>query len=80
MRDDIKGYVRMCLVCQQDKIEQRQPGGLLESLPTPKGSWESVSMDYITCLPKSEGCGSIIVIVDRFSKYDTFISALAGAL
>ncbi|GJW82150.1 putative nucleotidyltransferase, ribonuclease H [Tanacetum coccineum] len=35
----------------------------------------AVSMDFITCLPKSEGGGSIIVVVDRFSKYETFIAA-----
>lgn len=32
-------------------------------------------MDFITCLPKSDGYGSIIVMVDRFSKYATFIAA-----
>ncbi|GJW22906.1 putative nucleotidyltransferase, ribonuclease H [Tanacetum coccineum] len=58
-----------------DKIEQKKSGGLLEPLPTPKGPWESVSMDFITCLPKSEGGGSIVGVVDRFSKYGTFIAA-----
>ena len=32
-------------------------------------------MDFITCLPKFEGKGTIIVVVDRFSKYATFILA-----
>ena len=32
-------------------------------------------MDFIIGLPKSEGYGSIIVVVDRFSKYATFIAA-----
>ncbi|GJW24010.1 putative nucleotidyltransferase, ribonuclease H [Tanacetum coccineum] len=32
-------------------------------------------MDLITCLPKSERSGSIIVVVDRFSKHGTFIVA-----
>ena len=32
MRDDIECYVKTYLVCQQDKVEQRQPGGLLEPL------------------------------------------------
>ena len=32
-------------------------------------------MDFIIGLPKSEGHGSIIVVVDRFSKYATFIAA-----
>ncbi|GJQ95654.1 reverse transcriptase [Tanacetum coccineum] len=73
--DNVETFVRTCLICQQDKIEQKKSGGLLEPLPTPKGPWESVSMDFITCLPKSEGGGSIIVVVDRFLKYGTFIAA-----
>ncbi|GJR74531.1 reverse transcriptase [Tanacetum coccineum] len=75
MGDDVETFVRTCLICQQDKIEQKKSERLLEPSPTPKGLWESVSMDFITCLPKSEGGGSIIVVVDRFSKYRTFIAA-----
>ncbi|GKD02305.1 reverse transcriptase [Tanacetum coccineum] len=32
-------------------------------------------MYFITCFPKSDGGGSNIVVVDRFSKYGTFIAA-----
>ena len=32
-------------------------------------------MDYISGLPKVENLGSIIVVVDRLSKYATFIAA-----
>ena len=32
-------------------------------------------MNFITSLPKSEGCGSIMVVVDQYSKYATFIAA-----
>ena len=32
-------------------------------------------MDFIVSLPKSEGFGSIMVVVDRFSKHATFIPA-----
>ncbi|CAL1380625.1 unnamed protein product [Linum trigynum] len=74
MKDDVELYVKTCLVCQQDKMEQRSPAGLLEPLPTPQRPWESVSMDFIIGLPKVEGCGSIMVVVDRFSKYGVFIA------
>ena len=67
-------YVRTCLLCQQDKVEQHQPRGLLEPLPIVERPWESVTMDFIIGLTKSEGYGSIIVVVDRFSKYATFIA------
>ena len=77
MQDDVEAYVRTCLVCQQDKVEQQHPAGLREPLPIAERPWESVSMDFIVALPKSEGYGSIMVVVDRFSKYATFIPAPA---
>ena len=77
LKEDVEAYVRTCLVCQQDKVEQQQPAGLLEPLPIAERPWESVSMDFIVALPKSEGFGSIMVVVDRFSKYATFIPATA---
>ena len=73
MHEDIELYVKTYLVCQQDKMEQGQTPGLLEPLPMPKRPWESISMEFITCLPKSERCGNIMVLVDRFSKYGIFI-------
>jgi hypothetical protein len=75
MRDDVEAFVKTCLVCQQDKVEQQPPGGLLEPLPIAERPWDSVTMDFISALPKSEGYGSIMVVVDRFSKYATFIAA-----
>nr|GEU71346.1 hypothetical protein VITISV_029702 [Tanacetum cinerariifolium] len=75
IKDDVETFIRTCLIFQQDKIKQKKSRGLLDPLPTPKGPWESVSMDFITCLPKSEGSGSIIVVADRFLKYGTFIAA-----
>ena len=74
IRDEVEAYVRTCLVCQQDKVEQRRPKGLLEPLPIAECPWDSVTMDFIIRLPKSEDNGSIIVVVDRFSKYATFIA------
>ncbi len=75
MSDDVETYVKTCLVCQQDKIELKTPAGLLQPLPIPERPWESLSMDFIVGLPKSDGFASIFVVVDRFSKYATFIPA-----
>ncbi|XP_054818995.1 uncharacterized protein LOC129318287 [Prosopis cineraria] len=35
MREDVELYMKTCLVCQQDKVDNQLPGGLLEPLPTP---------------------------------------------
>ena len=75
IRDEVEAYVRTCLVCQQDKVEQRQPRGLLEPLPITERPWDNVTMEFIIGLPKSEDSWSIIVVVDRFSKYATIIAA-----
>ncbi|KAE8673495.1 Detected protein of unknown function [Hibiscus syriacus] len=75
MGNDVEAYVKTCLVCQQDKIEQKRPAGLLQPLPIPEKPWETLSMDFIVGLPVSDGFSSIMVVVDRFSKYGTFILA-----
>ncbi|KAK3036585.1 hypothetical protein RJ639_031202 [Escallonia herrerae] len=59
---------------RQDKVERKKKAGLLQPLPVPKRPWESVSLDFITGLPKVEDLGTILVVVDRFSKYASFIA------
>ena len=68
MRDDVEGYVRTCLICQQDKGTNQKAACLLEPLPIPERPWDSISMDFIVSLPKVEGFSSILVVVDRFFK------------
>ncbi|KAA0063945.1 reverse transcriptase [Cucumis melo var. makuwa] len=72
MRDDVIQYTKTCLICQQDKVEKVKVAGLLDPLPVPTRPWESVSMDFITHLPKVGDFEAILVIIDRFSKYATF--------
>ncbi|CAH9133677.1 unnamed protein product [Cuscuta epithymum] len=75
MEQDMEAYVRTCLVCQQDKTEKRKEAGLLQPLPIPSRPWQSVSMDFISGFPKVGGMSTILVIVDRFSKYGVFVAA-----
>lgn len=75
MRDDVDEYVRTCLVCQQDKVERKRQGGLLEPLPVPERPWASISMDFISALPKVGELGSIIVVVDRFDSLNMLHSS-----
>ncbi|KZV50122.1 hypothetical protein F511_27684 [Dorcoceras hygrometricum] len=80
MRDSVELYVKTCLVCQQDKVANKQPAGLLEPLPIPDRPWDSITMDFISELSKSEGFGPIMVVVDRFSKYGTFIACMKDCM
>ena len=49
------------------------PRGLLEPPSTPQQSRESITMDFIIGLPKSEDYGSIIVVMDMFSLFTILI-------
>lgn len=72
MWDDMELYVKTCLVCQQDKLERKKEAGLLQTLPISERPWHSISMDFISGLPKVSVMASTYVIVDRFSNYVVF--------
>lgn len=74
MLTDIKKYVKTCETCQMSKDKNHLPYGLLQPLPIPRDYWTSVSMDFITNLPKSRGYDSIMVAVCRLSKMVRCIS------
>jgi len=74
METDVADYVASCLVCQKAKIEHQRPGGTLEPLEIPQWKWDSISMDFVTHLPRSvRGHDSIWVIVDRLTKCAHFL-------
>lgn len=79
MRNAIEEYVRSGPICKRNKHERHAPYGLLQPLQVPQRPWESVAMDFIVKLPASadpvtgESFDSILVIVDRFTKFGRFI-------
>jgi hypothetical protein len=74
MKKDIVEYVQNCVICQQAKTTNTSPAGLLQPLPIPSQVWEDVAMDFITGLPPSHGYTTIMVVVDRLTKYAHFIA------
>ena len=80
MNKDIAEYVQTCEICQLGKVHRHKPYGELQSLPVAKCPGDSLSMDFITDLPPSrlrdKTYDSILVVVDRFTKYSFFIPAI----
>jgi hypothetical protein len=69
MSQFIREYVASCDVCQRIKKPRHKSYGLLKPLPIPKKPWCSLSLDFVTGLPKTRnGEDAILVVVDRFSK------------
>jgi hypothetical protein len=74
MKQDIARYVYACLTCQKSKIEHQKPIGLLKPLNIPEWKWDSISMDFVSGMPRTVGgYDAIRVIVDRLTKSAHFI-------
>jgi hypothetical protein len=75
MKSDIKAFAASCSTCLQAKLDRIKYPGLLP-LPVPNESWQVVSMDFIEGLPRSGAANSILVVVDKFSKFTHFVTLL----
>ncbi|KAJ9566978.1 hypothetical protein OSB04_002944 [Centaurea solstitialis] len=74
MKKDIAYFVETCVTCLQVKIEHQRPYGKLQQLPIPEWTWENVTMDFVTKLPRTpRGHDTIWVVVDRLSKSAHFL-------
>ena len=73
MSIDVKRFVVSCEICQKAKPKKHAPIGLLQPLPIPERPFETVTMDFISELPESNGYNSILVIVDKLTKFATII-------
>jgi len=73
MRDTIKQYVKNCDICQRTKVVRHAPYGLMKPTEAPDRPSKSISIDFITDLPKSEGDDAILIVIDRLTKMAHFL-------
>lgn len=73
LRKDVEKYVSGCVTCQRTKVSHQRSHPHLRPLSVPKVPWRHLSMDFIEPLPTSGSYNSILVIVDRLTKWAIFI-------
>ncbi|KAJ0704368.1 putative nucleotidyltransferase, Ribonuclease H [Helianthus annuus] len=73
LHKQVRHFIRTCDVCQRTKSENVAYPGLLQPLPVPKHIFSDISMDFIGGLPRVQGKDSIMVVVDRLTKFGHFI-------
>jgi len=75
MKKDVAQYVSACLTRQKAKVEHQRPSGMIQPLEIPVWKCDSISMDFVTHLPRTfRGHDTIWVIVDRLTKSAHFLA------
>jgi hypothetical protein len=74
MKASIHSFVSACLTCQQAKPDRAKYPDLLQPLPIPQGAWQIISLDFVEGLPKFANMDTILVVEDKFSKYNNFLA------
>ena len=69
-------YVSTCDMCLCTKTIKQPPMGELHLLLIPSTPWNTISVDFITELPESNGQDSIMVVVDSVTKRSHFVSTV----
>jgi len=73
-RKYVNRYVDHCDTCKRIKPIRHAPFGLLKPLTPPHRPWDSISMDFITGLPVTNGHNALWVVVDRLTKMAHFVA------
>ncbi|QRW23084.1 Retrotransposable element Tf2 protein [Rhizoctonia solani] len=72
MKSSAKEWVKCCPVCQANQ-RAHAPVISLKPLEVPPFPFHTISYNFITGFPKSQGHDAILVVIDSFSKFGHFI-------
>ena len=79
MRKAVEDYIQQCTTCAQNKSTRHKPYGEQQQIEAPQQAWQEIIMDFIVKLPLFKDTitdikyDSILVVVDRLTKYAHFI-------
>ena len=74
MYKDVEQYIASCNECQANKETRSLPAGKLQPHRIPNKCWEVVATDFVSeFLESSNGFDSVLVIVEKLSKWAIFI-------
>ena len=68
MSHDIESYCKTCGICMTSKDANSKLTGLLHNLPIPNRPWQSIGLDFMSALPKSNHFDYLLVIIDRLTS------------
>ena len=68
MSHDIESYCKTCGICMTSKYSNSKPTGLLHSLPIPDRPWQSIGLDFMGPLPKSNDFDYPLVVIDQVTS------------
>lgn len=63
VRKDVSEFVSRYLVCQKVKFERLKNSGLLQPLPVLDWKWDSVSMDFVVNLSRTQIGNDVIWVI-----------------
>ena len=79
MRKVIKKYIKRCTPCAQNKPASHRPYDKQQQIKVQQQAWQKISMNFIVKLLPSKNIitdmkyDSILVVVDKLTKYAHFI-------
>lgn len=74
LKKEVVYFISKCLEFQRVKVEHKHPVGLLQPLAIPEWKWDTITIEFITNIPRSSRHNDSIMVVDeKLTKATHFI-------